>query len=85
MTSAGKEQAREIADSGKEAARRLRNRFGGTSKEIDATDAFSLPSSGSPFDMPALDIDPFKSAFFDIEFKQLGTPLVEKNKARKLK
>lgn len=85
MAASGKEKARELTGAGRETARRLRNRLGGGSEEIDATDAFSLPPSGSPFDIPAPDIDPFKSAFVDIEFKQLGTSLMEQKQGKKTK
>jgi hypothetical protein len=85
MAASGKEKARELTGAGRETARRLRNRLGGGSEEIDATDAFSLPPSGSPFDIPAPDIYPFKSAFVDIEFKQLGTSLMEQKQGKKTK
>lgn len=85
IAASGKEKARELTDAGRETARRLRNRLGRGSEEIEATDPFSLPPSGGPFDMPAPDIDPFKSAFVDIEFKQLGTPIKEQKQGKKTK
>ncbi len=85
MADVGKEKARELAGSGKETARKLRSRFGRGSEEIDANDVFSSPPFGSPFDISVPDNDPFKSAFVDIEFKQLGSSFMEQKQSKKTK
>ena len=92
LADVGKERARELATAGRELAtvgmdraRRLRSRFDRDSEEVDASDPFSLPPSGDAFDMPSPYDDPFKSAFVDIEFKQLGSTLVELKPVKKTK
>lgn len=85
LADTGKEKARELAASGMDRARRLRSRFDRDSEELDAGDPFSLPPSGGAFDMPSPYDDPFKSAFVDIEFKQLGPSLGEQKQVKKTK
>lgn len=85
LADVGKERARELATAGMDRARRLRSRFDRDSEEVDASDPFSLPPSGDAFDMPSPYDDPFKSAFVDIEFKQLGSTLVERKPVKKTK
>jgi hypothetical protein len=85
LADTGKEKARELAASGMDRARRLRSRFDRDSEELDAGDPFSLPPSGGAVDMPSPYDDPFKSAFVDIEFKQLGSSLGEQKQVKKTK
>lgn len=85
LADVGKDKARELATAGMDRARRLRSRFDRDSEELDVSDPFSLPPSGSAFDMPSPYDDPFKSAFVDIEFKQLGSTLVERKPVKKTK
>ena len=85
LADTGKEKARELAASGMDRARRLRSRFDRDSEELDAGDPFSPPPSGGAVDMPSPYDDPFKSAFVDIEFKQLGASLGEQKQVKKTK
>jgi len=85
LADTGKEKARELAASGMDRARRLRSRFDRDSEELDAGDPFSLPPSGGAVDMPSPYDDPFKSAFVDIEFKQLGSSIGEQKQVKKTK
>ena len=85
LADVGKDRARELAASGMDRARRLRSRFDRDSEEVDVSDPFSLPPSGGAVDMPSPYDDPFKSAFVDIEFKQLGSSLGGQKQVKKTK